>query len=239
MKNFFIFIVVSVLFLPPVASAEDKKWSDVAELSYVDTGGNTDVKSALFNNILKYTFSKKTLTTWKLGILYGEMDGERTAGKYSTSGRVDYKITPVYYTYGEISWLKDTFSGIDERYRYSVGLGYEILTGPKHKLATEAGLNYTTEEYTDNTDNDYIGGRLFANYAYHFTEKNYFGQWVEYLHDFDDSDNYQVNAETSLLSALNGFLSMKTSYLIEHDAEPVPGNKKTDTKLAVTLVVNF
>ncbi|MBE9536587.1 MAG: DUF481 domain-containing protein, partial [Proteobacteria bacterium] len=76
-------------------------------------------------------------------------------------------------------------------------------------------------------------------YAYHFTEKNYFGQWVEYLHDFDDSDNYQVNAETSLLSALNGFLSMKTSYLIEHDAEPVPGNKKTDTKLAVTLVVNF
>lgn len=241
MKNIkYLAVIMIILLFSTVAYGEETKtWSDVAELSLVDTGGNTDVKSTLLNNTLKYTFSETVLASWKLGILSGETDGEKTAEKYSSSIRIDYKITDKLYGLGDISWVKDKFAGIDQRYRYSAGAGYEILGGPKHKLSTEAGLNYTTEEYINSIDNDYMGGRLFATYAYQFTEKNYFSQWVEYLPDFDDSDNYIVNAETSLVAALNSSLSMKTSYLIGHDAQPVPGNKKTDTKLAVTLIINF
>lgn len=236
----FLSILLMIVFFAGAANGKEKKpWNDIAELSLVDTGGNSDVKSTFLNNTLKYTHSESILSSWKLSILSSETDGKKTAEKYSTSYRVDFKITGKIYSIGDLLWLKDQFAGIEQRYRYSVGLGYKILGGPKHKLSTEAGLNYTAEEYLNNTGDDYMGGRLFVSYAYNFTEKNFFSQWIEYLPDFDDSENYIVNAETSLVAALNSALSMKTSYLIAHDAEPVPGNKKTDTKLAVTLVINF
>jgi len=232
-------LMSALLFSAAAYGEETETFSDIAELSYVDTGGNTNVNSILLNNTLMYHYTESILATWNLSLLSNETDGEKKAEKYSTSLRADYRLTSSLYTFGDLLWLKDKFTGIDGRRRYSAGMGYKILRGPKHKLATEAGLNYTTEEYTDNTDRNYIGGRLYARYAYHFTKKNYVGQWVEYLPDFDDSENYLVNAETSLVSALNSFLSIKTAYLVEHDAEPLPGNKKTDTKLAVTLLVNF
>ncbi len=87
---------------------------------------------------------------------------------------------------------------------------------------------------------DYLGGRAFASYEYAFTEKNKFSQSVEYLYDFEDGDNYNVLSETGLISALSDYLSLKASYVVKYDNEPVPSTlKETDTILSVTLVVNF
>jgi putative salt-induced outer membrane protein len=104
----------------------------------------------------------------------------------------------------------------------------------------EISLNYVNEKYINDTDKEYLGGRAFAEYEYAFTDKNKFSQSVEYLHDFDDSNNYNVNSETALISALSDYLSLKTSYVVKYDNQPVPSTlKETDTILSVTLVVNF
>ena len=119
-------------------------------------------------------------------------------------------------------------------------VGYKWLTGPKHFVTTEAGLNYVSEEYVNNTEEDYLQGRLFGLYEYPFSSKNKFSQSLEFLYDFENSDNYNMNSVTALISALSDYLSLKTSYEIKYDHEPVPAMlKKTDTILAVTLVVNF
>ena len=136
--------------------------------------------------------------------------------------------------------MKDEFAGIDSQYYLGPGVGYQFLAGPKHYLVGEAGFNYVKEEYIDNTDKDYLEGRAFAKYEYAFTEKNRFSQSLEFLYDFDDSDNYNVNSETALISALSDYLSLKASYVIKYDHKPVPSTlEDTDTILAVALVVNF
>lgn len=136
--------------------------------------------------------------------------------------------------------MQDEFAGIDSRYYLGPGVGYKFLSGPKHFLAGEAGLNYAKEEYTDDTDKDYLEGRAFAKYEYAFTEKNRFSQSAEFLYDFEDSENYNVNSETAVISALSDYLSLKASYVIKYDNQPVPETlEETDTILAVTLVVNF
>lgn len=117
---------------------------------------------------------------------------------------------------------------------------YRLLTGPKHLLVGEAGLNYVKEEYTDNTDKEYLGGRAFVRYEYAFTEKNKFSQSLEFLYDFDDGENYNVNSETALISALNDYLSLKASYLVKYNSQPVPETlKEIDTILGIALVVNI
>ena len=136
--------------------------------------------------------------------------------------------------------MKDKFAGFDSRYYVGPGAGYKFLMGPKHILVGEVGLRYVNEEYTNNTDADYLEGLAFAEYEYAFTNKNKFSQSLEFLYDFENSDNYRLNSETALLSSLSDYLSLKTSYVIKYDNEPVPSTlDDTDTILAIALVVNF
>ena len=220
--------------------AEEKRWGDQAELSYVETGGNTDVRTLSAKNHLKYKFTDKLEGGWEIGALYGETDGEATAERYFTELRLDYAFTKRFYGYGIGGWLRDTFAGFDSRYYAGPGIGYKFLAGPKHFLAAEAGVNYAREEYTDETDRDFAEGRVFGKYEFAFTEKNKFSQSVELLNDFDNSDNYKVNSVTALISALNSYLSLKASYEIKYQSEPVPSTlDKTDTVLGIALVVNI
>jgi putative salt-induced outer membrane protein len=231
-------LVVSLWFVTDVF-AETKNWSDVAELSYVQTGGNTKVQTVLLNNTLKYLPTERVIGLWNLNFLYGEIDNEKTAERYFTELRADYLWTERFYSFGNATWLKDQFAGLDARYYAGLGVGYFFVKTPKHTLVTEAGLNYTVEEFTDNTDRGYLGGRLFGKYTYSFTEKNFFSQSVEYLPDFKEASNYLVNSETALVSTLNGNLSLKTSYLVRYDNEPAAGKKKTDTIASAAVVANF
>ncbi|MDW7644428.1 MAG: DUF481 domain-containing protein [Desulfuromonadales bacterium] len=240
MRFFKLLSVLAMLLLPVAgALAEDQKWSDEAELSYVDTSGNTEVTTLSAKNKLQATLTERILATWKLQALYGETDGEKTAESYMTELRGDYALSERLYTFGAAGWLQDKFAGIDSRYTFGLGIGYKFLDGPKHFLRGEAGLTYTMDEYTDGSSEEYLGGRLFGEYQYQFTEKNRFSQTLEYLPDFENSDNWLLNSETALIAALNSFLSMKTSYVVKYDNEPAPGSEKTDRILGVALVVNF
>lgn len=233
-------ILVVCLCMASVALAEEKTWENQAELSYVDTGGNTDVTTVAAKNKLTAHFSEKLKATWVAGALAGQSDGERSSERYYTELRGDRLLSKRLYTALIAGWSKDQFAGIDSRYYIGPALGYKVLTGPRHLLQAEAGLDYVTEEYTDDTDNDFWRGRAFAEYEYAFTEKNRFSQSVEYLYDFDDSDNYNINSVTSLSSALNDILSLKATYEVRFDNEPVPETlDDTDTTFTVALVIDF
>jgi putative salt-induced outer membrane protein len=222
------------------AHAEEKKWTDEAEFSFVSTGGNTEIVSLSGKNLLKYTFTDKLLGTWRLGALYGKTDNVKTAERYLTDLRLDYSFSDRIYFFGIGGWLQDKFTGIESRYYIGPGAGYRFLTGPKHFLDGEGGFNFVSEDYINDTEEDFLEGRLYGLYQYSFSEKNKFSQSLEFLYDFDDSDNYMINSETAFITALSDYLSLKTSYEIRHDNEPVPATlKETDTILSVTLVVNF
>ena len=220
--------------------AEEKKWSDEAEFSFIDAGGNTDTTNLSFKNLLKYSFSESLEGVWKLAALYGKTDGEKTAERYSTELRANYLFSERFYGAGIAGWEKDKFAGIDARYYLGPAAGYKFLIGPKHFLLGEVGLDYVTEEYIDNTDDDFMRGRIFGQYEYAFSAKTRFKDTLEFLYNFDDSDDYNINSETSLITSLSDQLSLKTSYEIRYDHKPVPATlDNTDTVLSVTLVVNI
>ena len=239
-KAIFLTVLLGIIVLVTESHATEKKWSDEAELAFVDTNGNTDITTLSAKNLLKYKLSEELQAEWKAGALYGETDGEKVAESYFSDLRLDYLFTNRLYSFAAAGWSRDRFIGIDARYYVGPGVGYKFLIGPKHFFLSELGLNYVHEEYTNDTDEDYMMGRAFAKYEYAFTEKNRFSQSVEFLYDFEDGDNYNVISETALISALNDYLSLKSSYVVKYDNEPVPATlKETDSVLSVTLVVNF
>ncbi|MCC6543012.1 MAG: DUF481 domain-containing protein [Nitrospirae bacterium] len=236
--TFVLMLAVLYPFFAAAETTEPKRITDEAQLSYVDSQGNTRLSSLLIVNTLKYTPVDYLIATWNIEALKASSEGESTAERYTTLLRLDYLIRSRMYSFADVSWLQDEFAKIDHRYYFGAGIGYKILAGPKHMLNTEAGINYTMDTYTNHTDSDYMGGRIFGKYTYNITPTNKFEQAVEYLHDFDNSENFNVNSDTSLSAALNSMLSLKTSYKVKYDNEPVGGAKYTDRVLALSLVVN-
>ncbi len=245
MKKTLCLLAVGTLLLAASASfAEEpeveKVWSDQAELSFVTTSGNTETTSMAGKNLLTYKFTPKAVGSWKIGGLYSEDDGVATAENYATELRYEYLHTEKVYSYAMAGWNKDRFSGIDQRYYGGGGAGYRYFVGPKHFLLGEGGLNYTKEEYTDDTGSDFLTGRAFGKYEYAITKKNRFSQTLEYLYDFSDSAHYKVGSETAVISSLTDILSLKAGYTVRYDHKPVPANlKSTDTMMTVALVVNL
>ena len=214
-------------------------WADEAEISYVDTSGNSEVTTLAAKNKLTYHFNENWSGLWKFRALNGESDGQRDAESYFTEFRGDYAPTERMYYYGSANWLKDRFTDIDSRYTLGGGSGYKFVVGPKHFLLAEAGLTYTIEELMDDSDREYLGGRLYTEYEYHISDDTKFTQSLEALLDFEDMQNYMLNSETALITAINSVFSFKTSYVIKYDHEPADNSDDTDTILAASLVANF
>ena len=220
--------------------AKEKKLKDEFEFALINTTGNTEVTTLAAKNALTYQFTEKWLGSWKIGALYNESDNEVNAERYFTDLRLEYTITDRFYTYGIGGWLKDRFSGYDGRYYVGPGVGYKFFKGPKHFLAGETGINYVYEELTDDSTDDFLEGRLFGKYEYAFTEKNKFSQSLEYLQGFDDANNYLINSETALIAALNSYLSLKLSYIINYNNQPSSDTPdRTDTILGAPIIVNY
>lgn len=242
MKKIAIAVVVAIMScVTSRAHAEPKKnWSDEAEISYVETGGNTDTSTFSLKNELKVKLTEKLSSSWKLGAISSTSGGVRNAESYHMELRGNYLFTKMVYAYLYSGWEKDTFAGLHSRLYAGPGLGYKLLIGPYHFLFVEAGINYVDEEFTDNTEEDFFSGRLFGKYEFVFNDVNKFHQSLEYLFHLDENEEYNVISETAITSALGTNYSLKASYTVKYDNRPVPGTlEKTDTILATALVANF
>lgn len=243
LKNLAVIILFSLILIPVgavFAEEQEKQWEDSAELSYVQTGGNTDVMTFSGKNLLKYSFAEKWSGTWEVGALYGETDGVNNAERYYTDLQTNYSASDTFFYYMKAGWLQDKFAGIDKRLYIGPGAGYNFLNGESHYLSAEAGLSYAAESYTDDTDNDFLEGRVLGKYEFVFNPKTKFTQTAEYLHNFDNSEKYRINTLTSLVTQLTDMFSLKISYEIKFQNEPSPETlDQTDTLFSVALVVNF
>ncbi|WP_170302310.1 DUF481 domain-containing protein [Desulfosarcina widdelii] len=217
-----------------------KKLRNRAEFSVVDTSGNTDLFTLSLKNTLEYKFRPDLMGTWNLSALYGEQDSDKNAERYSTDLRFDYDLATTYYSYLLGGWLRDRFAGFDHRYHIGPGLGRKFLIGPRHFLKAETGVNWTREDYIEEGAEDFLEGRIYGQYDFVVSEGNKFFQGLEYLLDFEDSDNYKIISVTGVTSTLTRGLAIKVAYEIRYQNRPVPETvEKTDTTLSASLVLSY
>lgn len=240
MKNRWIWLVLVLSLCAAPLHAEDKTVKNEAELSYVDTSGNTETTTLKAKNTLTWAATEKLNVLWLISALYGESDDVRNAEQYATELRADYLLTEHFYSSLLAGWLQDKFAGIENKYYVGPACGYIFLNGPKHFFKSEVGVNYVDEEYIDDTTEDFFQGNALAQYEYAFTEKNKFTQTVKYAVDLEDGEEYQANSETALVCSLTDMVSLKTAYEVKYVNHPVPRSlDRTDTIFSTTLIINY
>lgn len=242
--HWLVFVLVGLGAMTTNALAElelrDKNWADEAELSFVDTSGNSKVRTLSAKNAMKYRVTESVTLTWKLDALHGEDGGTTTAERYSSDIRGGYAVTSEAFVFGNAGWRQDKFAGLDRETLLGLGYGYKLWTGPLHFLTLEGGAQQVQDNYTDDSSTDHTDARLFGEYGLAFAKQNRFKQTVELLYDFGNSEQYRANLETSLTSTLNERFSTKISYLVRYNHVPVPAAlDTTDATFSVALVANF
>jgi putative salt-induced outer membrane protein len=264
------------LALPVLAQEETEEparaWTNEAEFSYVSTTGNAETTTLSFSDKYEYKWEKAKLTVFASAlradattVTLENFDGsvtetrvkEKTAENYELALGYRREISKRFYWYAGTGWYRNRFSGIDDRYGFSGGVGYKLIDGKKHILDSEVGLGYTWETQVTGIENNFTDARVFFGYDFLMSESAKLDSDLTILPNLDDSDDLRVNWITAVTASLTSKLALRLSYAVKYDRQPAltvippsagapPGTpdalyefETTDTILSASLVVKF
>jgi len=236
-----VFFAAVLLSLTGVVLAEDpppNPWSGSAELSFIQTSGNTDTQSLGMGFEITYKLGVWT-TEAKLGYLRAETDGDLTAEKLTGLLGARRSLSEVFDVYARTTYLQNEFAGLNSSWGLEAGGLYKALTGDRHFLDLSAGLGYTTEDRVSEANRDFAMATLGAKYKWKISESTDFTNDFGYVYDFDDSEDWRIANATALTTAINKIFSLKVGYALIYLNQPAAGFEKRDATSSVALVAKF
>jgi putative salt-induced outer membrane protein YdiY len=101
-----------------------------------------------------------------------------------------------------------------------------------------AGVGYEVQRL-GGQDESFATVRLAEDFEHKFNDRARLWQKVELLPQVDKFDNYLVNFEIGVETAITKSFSLKTSLLDTYANRPAPGRQKNDAKIVAGVVYKF
>ena len=227
------------------ARAEDKPLKFTGDVSYVQTGGNTDVITVAGADKLESTngpwkFTQEGSAVW------GQDEGVENAGRYGVSLRADRALNERLSAYALASWRRNTFSGISRQFDEMAGLSFHALvpavtpnvTQPQ-QLDLEAGAGLDQRLGTDGVQDDFATARAAALYKYYFAEKTTFEALAAYLLNLDNTKDSEARGRVALSAPLSANFGIKLGYEANVRNQPPAGLEKLDSIFSAGIQVSY
>jgi putative salt-induced outer membrane protein YdiY len=217
---------------------EKDPWKASLGLSFVTASGNTESETLSLSAEANRKGENNKLELGG-GIIYGTIDDEETTKYWHSKVKYDHDVFEKTYLFGLTTLEGNELAGYHLRLGVFGGAGYRFLEGT-HELLAELGPGYIFEDRIKDDDLSFLTGRAYGKYVFHITEQTDFSQDIEYLIDFDDSDDYRINANTSLVIAFSEFISFKTNVNIQYvNMPPTDDLDETDIFTSTSLVFSY
>jgi putative salt-induced outer membrane protein len=216
--------------------AEDESpWAGTASLGFLSTSGNTDTTS--YNAAFEISHTKDQWKHTLDGAANGAEDsGATTADSYQAGWKSDYNFSEISYLFGQINWLKDRFSGVDQQTSAAAGYGRRFIDTPVHLLSGEIGAGYRSLDFADNTSGDGAIVTLGMDYKWTFSETSNFDQGISVE---SGSDNTFIESVSAVRARLLGDFAIVFSYTVRHNTDVPVGSQNTDKLTAISLEYAF
>lgn len=224
-------------------AADERKlgWSDIGELSFVQTSGNTSTSTLGFKNTLLHLWERSALTfnsgavrasTKALDVAaegtadsFRTIDGDRqtTAEIYYYNGRYDRKITDRFLWYAGAGWDRNKGAGVKNRYVGEAGVGNIWFDAPTFKFQTSYALTYTHQkDYIESSDADesFAGVRLSYELMKKLGEPTTFTSRLVVDDNVSRTQDYRADMTNSIAVSMSQHLALKVSLQWLYDHEP-------------------
>ncbi len=235
-------LFISFALLGAEEEKKEKSWSDTAELSYVQTDGNSESNTLGFKNKYIRKFDRSNFTFKVSGVraesatinrfatgtpenftVVEEKTKEKTAENYNVSLKYDQKIKETFYWFSGLDWMRNQFAGMENRYSASLGLGNVWINRERLKFKTDYGIQYNDEDPTiegPDTDTSYGALRLFYELEAGIGKKSNFKQGLEFVANLEETDDFRVDCLNELTTVLTDRLALKVSLEALYDNDP-------------------
>ncbi|HKI69719.1 MAG TPA: DUF481 domain-containing protein [Verrucomicrobiae bacterium] len=200
-------------------------WEKSAAIGLTLTRGNSDTLLFTGNVRAGYKGKENEISTGA-DATYGENNDVKNAESLHGFGQYNRLFPDRFYGYARPDALHDAIADLDYRLTLSPGAGYYFVKRPNTRLSGEAGPGFIYEKQGNNTKS-YMILRLAEQFEHKFNDRVRVWQSLEFLPQVDDFNNYILNAELGLESALSEKLSLRTYLQDTYDNVPAPGRKKT------------
>ncbi|WP_339726148.1 DUF481 domain-containing protein [uncultured Paraglaciecola sp.] len=224
------------------AADEVKPFTMDGEFGYIATTGNTETTS-----IKGKLSAHQELTEWSndytLEALYKKDEvgdstiDETTAQKYFLSGQGNYKLeNPDHRLFGFASYEDDRFSSYNYQATLAAGWSQKVWEDDTSKFNYSIGPGYAFSETTEGVEQNGMIVRAALDYHWKISDTATFKQLIS---TEVGSDNTKSKSETSVSAQISGGLSLKVSFLMDHNSDVAEGIDKLDTQTAITVVYSF
>lgn len=221
--------------------AEDLKptnpWKTSAALGLSLTGGNTETLLVNANVISTKKWGQNELALGADGN-YGEDSGDKNAESIRGYAQYNRLFNERLFGYARVEALHDAIADVEYRVTLSPGIGYYFIKTDTITLRAEAGPAYILEKLGRNTE-EYMTLRLAERFDWKMTKTSTLWQSAEVLPQVDRFENYLVNAEIGVETALTEKMTLRTYVQDTYDSEPAPGRKENDVKLVTQIGYKF
>lgn len=167
---------------------------------------------------------------------YHRTDGKTTTEQFLLSYEPNYRLNHRSFAYGLTQIERDRIQGFSSRISLSAGLGYQIFDRENMHLSMKAGPAWRGTNQIPSGRESELGALAALDFDV-LVAKNL--KLTQVASTYGQSGNSTLNSTTGLEAKINGHLSARISYKVEHDTDPPDDAIKTDTLSRFTLIYDF
>ncbi len=163
-----------------------------------------------------------------------------TADNWQVDAKYEYNFTKRFYGFAEAAVSRDRLAFLDLRFNPAAGVGYRWVTDPDLTFATEGGLAWVYEHYTNGSP---TREDISLKLAYHLTKK--FNDKVALFHDMEyfpsieNGRNFIVNTDLGVRATLTTHFFTEFKFVLDYDSTPAIGALKTNTRYELNVGYNL
>jgi putative salt-induced outer membrane protein len=213
-------------------------WDISSELSLVATSGTTSTRTVGASGTVIHQ-QGRAATRLAAAFISSESASVTQARSLTTQGRQGFRISQRTELFGDGSYARDRFAGIENRSTLEGGIAYTAPLPRPHTLTTEARTGYTDEQRLDATNPRFATGTGAFRYSWRMRPGAELTQDGSLIADLTHAANWRLTSTTAVTLTLTQLLSLKASHALEYRNTPVFGFGRADMRTSVALVITY
>ncbi|HVS65866.1 MAG TPA: DUF481 domain-containing protein [Thermoanaerobaculia bacterium] len=228
--------------LAGAAGAQEERepgWYDTAELTLVQTAGNTEASTLGLRNLLERLWSdahlgfttralrseQATLTRFArlsdAGLELVELDDtELSAENYLARLRYRHDVIESFFWFTGTSWERNQFAGFDSRTSAVGGVGNTWWDREDTHLRTNYGATWTREENLEGESDSFAGVEVGWDYRRDFGATSSYSSVLQIDQNLDDTDDLRADFVNAVSVKMTGRLALQLSLQLLYDNQP-------------------
>lgn len=225
---------------PAQPDAPPPVWTGSIGAGLALTQGNTDTTNTNVSFDVKRDAQTKTVFKAQGLYIRATQDGNDNVDRALVSGRVEYKLTPRAYTFGQLQYVRDRFKEIDYLLAPTVGLGYLIVDGGRLTVDVDSAVGIVTEKNTGldvRTSGALTSGQRLA---FKLSDTATLTQSATALWKLDDFGDGLYTFGVGVAASVTSHIQIKLEFQDVYKAQPsAPGVQRNDLAFLTTLLYKF